>query len=276
MRALHWESWLLRLGLIGLGAFEFSTGNTQGAIVAGEGFVVSLFPLLVERLSHSHVPRPLEFVYVLGMTLQFVSESTKLFEVFYYWDKIVHPGLVALTALMAGWLLLGYRDISGGRLPIQLTAFFAILVGFHLYAHVLGHNQRREMGELTRWLASGPAMLLDRFGRAVGVLVAVVFAAVLGAGVWIDRDAPALRAGLQPGQSRAWTFDGATQPADAETLLGDWVPDQRGTCRVNLEHPRPGSEKMGLLELNPRAAYGMDGQAFTLIARYFEERPPKT
>jgi hypothetical protein len=58
-----------------------------------------------------------------------------------------------------------------------------------------------------------------------------------------------------------------TQP-----LVGDWVPDPRGTCRVNLEHPRPGSEKMGLLELGPGTVY----TSFSMHAHYFEERPPKT
>src|SRR5205823_5455400 len=54
----------------------------------------------------------------------------------------------------------------------------------------------------------------------------------------------------------------------------DWVPDDRGICRVNLEHPKPGSEKMGLLELGPGTVYGLDGQPYSVQARYFEERPP--
>jgi hypothetical protein len=323
LKKMHWESWLLRLVLLGVAAFEIASGNTQGAIVAGEGLVVTLLPQLISRLSHLHVPRALELTYVLSMVLQFTSESTKLFEVFYYWDKLVHPGLVALTALMAGWLLLGYRDVSGGRLPIQLTALFAILVGacigalwefvelgsdwfgdanlqksnadtmsdmlandigafiatlggFQLYCHVLGDHQRREMGELSRWLTNGPGRALDRFGRPIGALVALVFAGVIGAALWIDRDPPSLAVGLTSGTSRVWTFTSAMLPPDVQPLSGDWVPDERGTCRVNAEKPRPGSEKMGLLELNPGAAYGTDGQSFTLTAHYFEERPPRT
>jgi hypothetical protein len=51
-----------------------------------------------------------------------------------------------------------------------------------------------------------------------------------------------------------------------------------GICRVNLENsavPKPGSEKMGLLQLAPSTAYGEDGQAFSIAARYFEQRPAK-
>src|SRR5919198_6255888 len=126
---MHWESWLLRLALLGVGVFEIALGNQQGAVVAAEGFLVTLLPLLIRRPSHVHVPRALELTYVLGMVLQFVSESTKLFEVFYYWDKIVHPGLVALTALMAGWLLLGYRDVYAPRLPDHFVGLLGWLIG---------------------------------------------------------------------------------------------------------------------------------------------------
>jgi hypothetical protein len=104
-------------------------------------------------------------------------------------------------------------------------------------------------------------------------VAAVLFAAVLVLSQWVDRNTPALASGLPSGSSHHWSF-----PADAgeiQPLAGDWVPDaERGICRVNLEHPKPGSEKMGLLELAPGTVYGADGQSYTVRARYFEERPP--
>jgi hypothetical protein len=45
-------------------------------------------------------------------------------------------------------------------------------------------------------------------------------------------------------------------------------------CRVNLEYPKPGSEKMGLLELAPDSVYG--DRPCSVQAKYFEERPPIT
>ena len=63
------------LGLLATAAYQVVSGNTAGALVASEGFVVSLVPVAVERLSKTHVPRPLEFAFVLGMALQFISES---------------------------------------------------------------------------------------------------------------------------------------------------------------------------------------------------------
>jgi hypothetical protein len=129
LQAFHWETWLLRLLLAGVLAFQLATGNLDGAIVAGEGVVVSLLPIVVERLRHTRFPRALEFVYVAGMTLQFACESTKLFEVFYYWDKLVHPTLIALTAMIAGWLLLGYREAFGLRMTTHFAAVFGWLVG---------------------------------------------------------------------------------------------------------------------------------------------------
>src|SRR6266700_2520786 len=126
---VHWESGLLRLVLLGIVAIQLATGNVDGAIVASEGAVVSLLPMLIQRLSKTHVPRALEFAYVAGMTLQFVSESIKLFEVFYYWDKLVHPTLIALTAMVAGWILLGYREAFGVRITTHFAAVFGLLVG---------------------------------------------------------------------------------------------------------------------------------------------------
>ena len=315
---LHWESWLLRLALLGTMAYQITSGNKDGATVAGEGFVVSLVPLLVQRLAGTHVPRPLELAFVLGMALQFISESTKLFELFTYWDKIVHPTLVALTGVIAAWLLLGYRDAFDKRIPLHLAgafgmllgmavgafwefvelasdwfgdanlqksnadtitdimsndigAFVATLFGLWLYMHVFSQNQRREMGVLARWLAHGPRLLLLRHGHFVGAVGCAAFASVLFLSQWVDRDAPALASGLPDGQSRSWNFV-ADPSGDTLVLAGDWVADERGICRENLEHPKPGSEKMGVLELAPGAMYG--DQPYSLEARYFEERPP--
>jgi hypothetical protein len=280
LRSFHSESWLLRLALLGTFVFQAITGNTDGAAVAAEGFVVSLVPVLIQRLSQTHVPRPLELAFVLGMALQFISESTKLFELFTYWDKIVHPTLVALTAMIAAWLLLGFRDAYGKRIPIQfaaafglllgmtvgafwefiefasdwfgdanlqksngdtitdiisndLGAFVATLFGLWVYTHLLSDRQRREMGQIARWLAHGPGLLVARHGRVVGSAVAVLFGVVLFASQWIDQRDPALASGLPTGQNAAWDFvSGGT--AGAEVLAGDWVPDDRGICRVNL------------------------------------------
>ena len=317
---LHWESWLLRLALLGLAAYQVTSGNTDGAIVAAEGLVVSLVPLLVQRLAGSHVPRPLELAYVVGIALQFASESTKLFELLAYWDKIVHPTVVAMTGIIAGWLLLGYRDAFGKRVPVHLAgafgmllamcvgafwefvefasdwfgnanlqkstgdtvtdiisndtgAFVATLIGLWLYTHSFTDNQRRGLGLIARWLGHGPVGLVRRHGRVLGAAASVAFAAVLFLSQWVDRDAPALASGLPAGQSRGWDF--TTDPGgDTLALSGDWVADERGICRENLEHPKPGSEKMGVLQLAPGSVYGLDGQPFQVEVRYFEARPP--
>jgi hypothetical protein len=152
----------------------------------------------------------------------------------------------------------------------DIGALAATLLGLYIFLHLFSAQQRRETGEIAHWLTSGLAKLLDRAGRPVGAVVALAIAAAIGGGLWIDRNPPALAAGLAPGQSQTWTFTSSmdgTQP-----LSGDWVSDPRGTCRVNLEHPRPGSEKMGVLELGPGTVY----TSFSMQAHYLEERPPKT
>ena len=98
-------------------------GNRDGAIVAGEGLVVTLIPLAISRFSGRHVPRLLELTFVLAMLLQFVSESLKLFELFTYWDKIVHPARSSWPAGIATYLLLGYRELHELDIPDGLAAF---------------------------------------------------------------------------------------------------------------------------------------------------------
>jgi hypothetical protein len=288
--------------------------------VAVEGVLVSLVPPLIVRLSGLRIPRLMELLFVFGITLQFVSESTKLFELFAYWDKIVHPTLVAITAWLGAWLLLGYRDAYHKRLPIHLVAalalllgvtvgaawefvefasdwfgdanlqksnadtmsdvisndlgaFVATLLGLRLYPRWLAAQQRVEAGQLARWLALGPSRVLDRYGRLIGAGCALALCGVLVAAAAIDVGWPALPADAPPGVSLSWSGLNQADPSVA-VLAGDWLPDaERGTCRLNLEQPKPGSEKLGLLEIAPGSVYGSNFQLVSLQTQVFEERP---
>ena len=315
---MHLESWLLRGALLALAGYQLAVNhNPSGALVAVQGFVIALIPVAVGRLSKTHVPRALDAAFTAAIALQYASESTKLFEIYTYWDKIVHPTEVALTALMAGWLMLGYAHAFQKRIPLHFAAAFGLLVGtsvgalwefvefasdwfggaglqksnadtmtdilandigafvatlfgMWLFTRVLSNRQRDEMGQIGHWVAHGPGVLLARHGRLVGSLAALLFAAVLFAGQWVDRDEPALASGLAAGQNLSLDFT-ATALDNTQVLSGDWLPDARGVCRLNLQQPRPGSEKPGLLQLAPGRTYG--SQPFHVEARYFEERP---
>jgi hypothetical protein len=130
----HWESWALRVLLVGIVAYHASHGNWNGAIVAGEGILAVMIPLLISRFSGWHVPRLLELTFVLAMVLQFGSESFKLFEIFTYWDKLVHPAEIFLAAGVATFLFLGYRELHRLGIPDGLAAAGAMLFGMTLGA----------------------------------------------------------------------------------------------------------------------------------------------
>jgi len=317
---MRWESWLVRLALAGLAVFQVLTGNPPGALVAVEGAVVALIPRAIKRLSSIEIPRSMEALFVAGIALQFTSESLKLFELFTYWDKIVHPTLVALTAWLSAWLLLGYRDAFHKRLPVHLIAtlglllgiavgvtweyvefasdwfgdadlqksnadtmtdlisndigaFVAVLLSLRLYRY-LRLDERTRAGELARWLSQGIRRVVDRHGRLVGILATTLLAVSVIGGWAIDRGWPPLPEGLTHGGPLAWR--GLDQAGAATVLLGDWVPDaERGTCRVNLEKPKPGSEKPGLLQLAPGHVYGLN-EPFRFEARVYEQRPEQS
>ncbi|MBV9357588.1 MAG: hypothetical protein JO023_18915 [Chloroflexi bacterium] len=316
---MKWESWALRLLLLAAFGYQLVTGNRAGATVAAEGLVASLVPVAIERLGHVRVPRLVEFTFVLAMALQFISESFKLFELFYYWDKLVHPTLIALSSMVATYLLLGYRERGDARLSTRLAAalgwlfgaslgafwefveftgdwfantdlqksnadtmtdllancigaLVATLLAVWIYDHWVSESDRQDMGGLAEWLTGGLGRLLAHHGRLVGAALGLVVVGLIAAGVAIDRNPPALADDLTPGASQQWQFIAGDQPA-ATPLLGFWTTDERGICRVNPEHPEPGSEKPGLLALAPGSVYGSDGQRFTLTATYLEQRP---
>src|SRR5438034_5837624 len=167
------------MALLATAVYQAIGGNQNGAAVAGEGFVVSLVPLLVGRLCQTHVPRPLELAFVLGMALQFISESTKLFELFTYWDKIVHPTLIALTAMMAGWLLLGYAEAFGKWIPIQLAAAFGLLLGMSVGAFWEFVEFASDWFGEANLQKSNADTITDILSNDIGAFVATMF------GLWV-------------------------------------------------------------------------------------------
>jgi hypothetical protein len=131
---LHWESWLLRAVLLLAVGFQLAAGDRSGALVAAEGFVLSLAPVLVQRFSRIHVLRAVELAFVLAIALQFVSESFKLYEHFYYWDKLAHPAEIFLATFVGALLLLGYLDTYRIALPRPFAAVVSMLAGASLGA----------------------------------------------------------------------------------------------------------------------------------------------
>lgn len=130
----HWEAWVLRALLGALVVWQALSGNREGATVAAMGLAASLIPPVVSRFSGWHVPRMLELTFVLAMVLQYASESLKLFELFTYWDKIVHPTEIFLATAVATYLLLGYRKLHQLDIPDGLAAAGAMLFGMTLGA----------------------------------------------------------------------------------------------------------------------------------------------
>ncbi len=152
-------------------------------------------------------------------------------------------------------------------------AIFGALFAFWLWRHHTSQVAREESGQIADWLTGRLSHLLGRHGFLVGVLVALAFAAIIFAGWYVDRGPiPNPPAGI--GHAADWRFAvGAAPPQDAQALRGEWQPGEQGLCRVYEEPPRPGSEQMGLIALEPGDSFGASG-GFRLTGRYYLERPP--
>jgi hypothetical protein len=306
----HWEAWGLRWLLAAISIFHLLKGNQEGAIVAAQGFVVSMLPPIISHFSHRHVPRLFELTFVAAIFLQYVSESFKLFEIMSYWDKIVHPGEIFLAGALATYLLLGYRELHELEIPDGLAAagammfgmalgafwelvefgldwfgnanlqksnadtltdilandagaIFGPLLAFWLYRHVTTQQQRRGFGEIAEWLTGRLARMFEEHGVRIGVIVGLAIAAIVVAGWLMDRRTlPA-----------SWDFRAsAIDPSSTTALVGDWQQEPRGICKVNNAPVRPGSEKMGLLALEPDVRYG-EPNGFVATTTYYAERP---
>jgi hypothetical protein len=152
-------------------------------------------------------------------------------------------------------------------------AIFGALFAFWLWRHHTSQRAREESGQIADWLTGRLAGLLGRHGFLVGILVALAFAAIIFAGWYVDRGPiPNPPAGI--GHAADWRFAASDAPPhDAQVLLGEWQPTDWGLCRVYEEPPRPGSEQMGLVALEPGQSFGARG-GFRLAGRYYLERPP--
>lgn len=127
-------SWLLRAALAVLAVWQLLHGNTQGAIVAGQGLAITFLPPIVSRLGGRPVPRLIELIFVGAMAFQYGSESLKLFELLTYWDKIVHPTEIFLATAVVTFLLLGYREVRQLDIPDGMAAVGAMLMGMTIGA----------------------------------------------------------------------------------------------------------------------------------------------
>src|SRR3954451_18015151 len=298
----HWDSWLLRALLAGLVVYQLLSGNRNGAQVAGMGLALAFIPPLITRFSRWHVPRPLELTFVFAMFLQFASESLKLFELFPYWDKIVHPAEIFLATGVATYLLLGYRNRDGLDIPVGLAAagamlfgmtlgaswelvefaldwfgnanlqksnadtmtdiltndagaIFGALLAFWWYSHRTSERQKEQYGAIADWLTGRLSRLFVDHGFLVGVVVAAAIGGLVFAGWLMDR-APVPPPPPVQGQPQSWDFSAGANGATA-VVRGDWLPGERGLCRVNPDNPPPGSEEVGVLALAPDTSYGL-------------------
>ena len=149
-------------------------------------------------------------------------------------------------------------------------AIFGALFAFWLFRHHTTEAQRLKCGEIADWLTDRLTRLFERHGFAVGIAVGLAFVAVIGLGWLMDRR-PIPPPPTSSGQPATWDFSRAST-SRAAPVLGEWQPEERGICRVTMDKPLPGSEKMGLLVLAPQSSYGSDGP-FALTATYIVDRP---
>jgi hypothetical protein len=150
-------------------------------------------------------------------------------------------------------------------------AIFGALFAFWLFRHHTSQRAREQSGEIADWLTGRLSQLLGRHGKLVGVIVALIFAAIIFAGWYIDRGPiPNPPAGI--GHAADWRFTDTPASDDDQILLGEWHESQQGLCRSDSEPPRPGSEKMGLVALEPGESFGAQS-GFRLSGTYYLKRP---
>jgi hypothetical protein len=173
-RGWQWELWGLRAVLVAVAVYHLVTGNGKGAFTAGEGFVLSLLPVLIERFGHTRVPRAAALPYVLAITIQFASESFKLYEIYYYWDKFVHPAEVFLATFAFAFLLLGYIDTYELRMARPFAGAITMLLGGSLGAFWEFIEFTTDLFQNTDLQKSNADTMTDIFSNDVGAFLATL------------------------------------------------------------------------------------------------------
>jgi hypothetical protein len=123
------EAWLMR-ALVAAGVcYAVVQRQPLPALGGCVALCASFAPTLVSLGSRTRVPRLLDFVWVLGVTLAGVSTTFALYDRITYWGKLVHglEGFLSVTCIAV--LLLGYRDVQRLDLTDEMVGFVAILAG---------------------------------------------------------------------------------------------------------------------------------------------------
>jgi hypothetical protein len=160
-------------------------------------------------------------------------------------------------------------DTATDILTNNVGAIFGTLLGLWIYRHHSTQNAREDFGRVAEWLTARFASMLQRHGRLMGVGVAVLTVGIVAAGFLMDR-VPALPASPPNSLAPFETSLVGQAPDQLQPLAQQWTPSSEGLCLFGSPGEiRPGSEKMGLVEVAPGSPPG----DFTLTTRYHLERP---
>jgi hypothetical protein len=113
-------------------AVQLVQGQQGRALVAAVSLALTLVPAAVGFLSGWHVPPIPRLIFVRGITFQFASESSGVYDLVPFWDKVVHPLEMALAARLFTWLLLGYRELRNLEIPDNVLVASAVFFGISL------------------------------------------------------------------------------------------------------------------------------------------------
>jgi VanZ family protein len=141
------------------------------------GLLLTMIPPAIGRVSGRHVPWMLELPFVLGVTIQFVSESFNIVEWFAIWDKLAHFGEILLATILAAFLVLGYRELRGLEIPDGLAVAGLVCFGISLGAvwEIVEFGIDQLVAQTLQTSNRGTVLdlLADSLGALTGVRVAL-------------------------------------------------------------------------------------------------------
>ena len=200
---VHWISWLLRALLLLGAVVQLASGSQRGALVAVVGLALALLPVALARFSGLSVPRTLDVMFTVAITLQYLSESFRLFDLIGLWDKFIHFSEIVLATSLVLLLLLGYRALRRLDTPDAPIFIGAALVGITLgtlweIVEFLQGFFAAENLQLSN-VDTMTDLIADTFGAAVGVFLAI----------WLYRHTTVAAERDQFGKIAVWLADHA-------------------------------------------------------------------
>ena len=140
-------SWILKVFMLGVAIYFFTTGSFLFGGFAFLSLGISLIPAIVNRSYDVNLPWSLDFLLTIWLALSILGEL-RFYSEIWWWDDFLHFAGTAVLVYLAFVLVYALNFTKKIKLSIPLIGFFTFLVG-------VAFGAMWELAEFYAWRLTG-------------------------------------------------------------------------------------------------------------------------